>query len=416
MRSKACESAPHLILALTLLVALAPAARSQDRKFIAPTVALVGGKIYASPKAAPIEDGAVLLRDGKIAAVGTRKEVAVPKSAQVIDCTGKVITAGFWNGHIHLTEPAWNNAATAPVARLEQHMQEMLTRWGFVAVFDLGSVPDNSNALKRRIASGELAGPRIYMAGDIFPKKIPIYLSDMHGLPQADTPEEARKLAMGYMAAGDDAVKLFTGSYQGDAPVVNMPEPVAQAAVEVAHAHGKPVFTHPQNRVGEDNALAAGVDVLAHTIPSEGEYTKDELARMKAQHVALEPTLTLWEVVMKDAPAQARQHFVDAGVHELKSYFDEGGTIIFGTDVGFTQHYDTSDEYALMAQSGMTWSDILASLTTNPATFFKVARTGEVKVGNEADLVVLEGDPAKDVRNFADVAYTIRAGKVIYKK
>ena len=104
------------------------------------------------------------------------------------------------------------------------------------------------------------------------------------------------------------------------------------------------------------------------------------------------------------------------GVNELKSFFDQGGTVLFGTDVGYTQHYDTTEEYVLMAKSGMTWRDILASLTTNPATFFKAGHTGEIAEGNDADLVVLRADPAKDVRNFAKVDYTIRAGKVIYKK
>lgn len=382
-------------------------------------LALVGGKIYPSPTAAAIDHGVVLVRGDKIVAIGKRGQVKLPKSAQVIDCKGKVITAGFWNSHVHFTEDAWSHAATAPADKLEQHMQEMLTRWGFVAVFDLGSVPENTGALKRRIADNELAGPRIYMAGDIFPKNgIPIYLPKDANLPQAGTPEEARKLAMGYMDAGDDAVKLFTGSYQGDKPVINMPEAVAQAAVDVAHAHGKPVFTHPQNYAGVDNALAAGVDILAHTIPGEGHYTAAELARMKVQHTKLVPTLTLWEFVFesKHAPAEAEQRFVQAGVGELKSFFDQGGTVLFGTDVGFTNHYDTTEEYVLMAKSGMSWRDILASLTTNPATFFKAANTGELKVGNNADLAVLDVDPASDVRNFAKVDYTIRAGKAIYKK
>ncbi len=402
-----------------VLLIAAGVASAQQTKANPSDLALVGGKVYTSPTAAPIDDAVVLVHDGKIVAIGKRREIAVPASARVIDCTGKVITAGFWNSHIHFTEDAWNNAPTASADKLEQHMQAMLTRWGFVAVFDLGSVPGNTRALKRRIADGELAGPQIFMAGDIFPKNgIPIYLHEFPNLPQAGTPEEARTLAMGYMAAGDDAVKLFTGSFQGDKPVINMPEPVAKAAVDVAHAHGKPVFTHPQNRVGEDNALAAGVDVLAHTIPSEGEYTKDELTQMKAQRTALIPTLTLWEFVFESehASVQAEQRFVQAGVNELKSYFDEGGTILFGTDVGFTNRYDTTDEYVLMAKSGMTWRDILASLTTNPAAFFRAAHTGELAKGNNADLVVLSGDPASDVRDFANVDYTIRAGKVIYKK
>ena len=101
---------------------------------------------------------------------------------------------------------------------------------------------------------------------------------------------------------------------------------------------------------------------------------------------------------------------------ELKSYFEQRGTILFGTDVGYTQHYDTTEEYVLMAKSGMTWRDILASLTTKPAGFFKAAHTGELVEGDDGDVVVLEADPASDVRNFAKVDYTIRGGKVIYQK
>ena len=84
--------------------------------------------------------------------------------------------------------------------------------------------------------------------------------------------------------------------------------------------------------------------------------------------------------------------------------------------MGYTQLYDTTSEYEYMLRAGMNWRDILASLTTNPATFFKAGRTGRVVKGDAADLVVLDGDPAVDVRNFAKVEYTIRAGKVIYKK
>ena len=380
-------------------------------------LALVGGTIYTSPTAAPIENGVVIVRDGKIAQIAKRSDAKVPKSAQVIDCTAKFITAGFWNSHVHFTEPQWQNAATAPAAPLEQHMRDMLTRWGVTTAFDLGSDPANTFALRKRIADGSVAGPKIYMAGDIFPRDgIPVYLPPGPAYPQAGTPAEAKALATSYMDSGFDAVKLFTGSYQGNKPTIDMPEPVARAAVEVAHAHGKPVFTHPQDRAGEDNALAAGVDVMAHTIPQEGEYTKDELTHMKAQHTALIPTLTLWEFVMQGAPEDVTQRFVQAGVNELRSYFAEGGTILFGTDVGFTQRYDTAEEYVLMSKSGMGWRDILASLTTNPATFFKHPHAGELAVGNDADLVVLSGDPAGDVRNLARVDYTIRAGKIIYAK
>ncbi len=274
------------------------------------------------------------------------------------------------------------------------------------------------------LTAGDVPGPKIYTtAGAIYPENgIPVYIpaaiASLIKPFEAATPADASRLAKQSLDMGGDGIKLFTGAIMGHGKVTPMPTDVARAAVEVAHAAGKPVFAHPSNHVGTDNALAAGVDILAHTIPEEGEFTKDELARMKAQHTALIPTLTLWEVELEKehASAEDEQQFVQAGVNELKSYFDQGGTILFGTDVGYTQHYDTTEEYVLMARSGMTWRDILASLTTNPATFFKARHTGEIAEGDDADLVVLSADPASDVRNFAKVDYTIRAGKVIYKK
>ena len=422
MRFFYCKFPVHF--AACFLLVSAAIASAQTKASGSPDLALVGGKVYASPMATVIDDAVIVISDGKIVAIGARDQVQVPKAAQVIDCKGKAITAGFWNSHVHFTEEAWSGAANAPAEKLEQHMQEMLTRWGFTTVFDIGSFPGDTMALRKRVESGEVAGPKIYTtAGAIYPENgIPVYIPqpirDQIKPFEAATPGDAARLAKQSLAMGGDGIKLFTGAIMGHGKVTPMPADVARAAVEVAHADGKPVFAHPSNHVGTDNALAAGVDILAHTIPEESGWTPQELQRMKAQHTALIPTLTLWEVELEKqhASAEDERQFVQSGVNELKTYFDQGGTILFGTDVGYTQHYDTTEEYVLMAKSGMTWRDILASLTTNPATFFKAGHTGEMVQGDAADLVVLDGDPASDVRNFANVDYTIRGGKVIYKK
>ena len=101
----------------------------------AQTLALVGGKVYASPDAAPLDDAVVLTANGIIAAIGSRSDVQIPSDARVIDCTGKTVVAGFWNSHVHFTEAVWRNAGSAPAAPLTAHMQEMLTRWGFTTVW-----------------------------------------------------------------------------------------------------------------------------------------------------------------------------------------------------------------------------------------------------------------------------------------
>ncbi len=384
---------------------------------------LIGARVYTSPTAAPIDNAVIIIRDGKIAEIGPDGRVKAPKGVPFIDLGGKVITAGFWNSHVHFTEAVWSGAGKAPADKLESHMQEMLTRWGFTTVFDIGSNPYDTMALRTRVDAGEISGPKIYTtAGNILPENgIPVYVpKDLHEqLKQfeAATPADASRIATRQLEMGADGIKIFTGSIMGHGKITVMPANIARAAVQVAHADSKPVFAHPSNHAGTDSALEAGVDILAHTIPIEDGYTPDELATMKAQHTALIPTLTLWEVELeKDhAPAAEEQAFVQRGVNELKTYFDQGGTILFGTDVGYTQHYDTTEEYVLMAKSGMKWQDILASLTTTPASFFK-AGNGELAKGADADLVVLSADPAADVRNLARVDYTIRAGKVIYKK
>lgn len=398
-------------LAALLFVSLLNSADKTPRE----TLALVGGTVYPAPGAVPVADAVITASGGQITAVGKRGEVKIPKGAKVIDCSGKTIVAGFWNSHVHFIEAAWNNAASAPAAPLEKRMQEMLTRWGFTTVWDLGSEPGNTLALRKRVESGEVPGPTMLLAGDIFPKGgHPAYLPAEMQLPEAATPAEATEMAQSDLKMGLDGMKLFTGAFMGDKPVVNMDVSIVKSAVEVAHAQGKPVFAHPQNKVGLDNAIDGGVDVLAHTIPAtDFHYTSEELTRFKAQHTALIPTLTLWTTIVDDPVVT--EHIVQAGAEQLKAFSANGGTALFGTDVGFIKIYDTSQEFEFMHRT-LSTSEILASLTTNPAAYFKAEKSGRVEKGFDADLVVLDGDPAGDVKNLAKVAYTIRAGKIIYQK
>jgi imidazolonepropionase-like amidohydrolase len=126
-------------------------------------------------------------------------------------------------------------------------------------------------------------------------------------LPEPATADEATVIVRNFLGQGLDGMKLFTGSFMGDWPVVNMDATIAKAAVEATHAEGKPVFAHPQNRTGVDVAIAANVDVLAHTVPSELGYTGEQLAQFKTKGMALIPTLALWTTVVRD---QARRDYL----------------------------------------------------------------------------------------------------------
>src|SRR6266542_26456 len=101
-------------------------------------LALVGGTIYVSPTEEPIRNGVVLIQGGKITEIGARASVKLPQTVQSLDCSGRTITAGFWNSHVHFFERKWANASIIPAIELGRQLQDMLTRYGFTTAFDLG--------------------------------------------------------------------------------------------------------------------------------------------------------------------------------------------------------------------------------------------------------------------------------------
>src|SRR6185312_10032992 len=106
-------------------------------------VAIVGAKMYSSPEAPAVDDSVVVIRNGRISLAGPRSNTPVPPKARVIDAHGAVLTAGFWNSHIHLMIPDLLDATTAKADTLQAALQAMLTRWGFTSVFDLASSTEN---------------------------------------------------------------------------------------------------------------------------------------------------------------------------------------------------------------------------------------------------------------------------------
>ncbi|MCI0413716.1 amidohydrolase family protein [bacterium] len=101
---------------------------------------------------------------------------------------------------------------------------------------------------------------------------------------------------------------------------------------------------------------------------------------------------------------------------EVGVFSEAGGQILFGTDVGYIKDYDPTQEYEYMAQAGLSWQKILASLIISPAERFNESkRRGRIAKGMDADLVVLASDPSKNVKAFSQVQYTIRAARIIHK-
>ncbi len=402
-----------ILLLAVLLVASAAVLPNARVAADSTTLALVGGRVYVSPTAAPIPDGVVLISGGVIQWVGPRSKAKIPAGVTTIDCTGEIVTAGFQNSHVHFTEDRWLDAAHQPAQTLASQLQGMLGKYGFTTVVDTASLLENTVALRKRIVSGEVDGPRILTAGLALypPNGVPYYIKDnvqadlVGMLLQPKNADEATSMVRHNIDGGADIVKLFTGSWVSKDRALPMPDAIATAAVREGHRLGKLVFTHPSNLAGARVALVARVDVLAHAIEDTRELTPDVLAAMKAQNMAIIPTLKLF----------GEDRNIGAIEKEIRDYAALGGQILFGTDVGYLPDYSPLREYELMGEAGLDWRQILASLTTNPAArFSESARRGRIAPGMAADLVVLAQDPARDVRAFADVRHTIRAGRSIF--
>ena len=134
--------------------------------------------------------------------------------------------------------------------------------------------------------------------------------------------------------------------------------------------------------------------------------------------MALTPTLTLWKYYLRHDRLSMQEQMANTAIGQLRVWLACGGDVLFGNDLGAVE-YDPSDEYALMAEAGMSFRQILASLTTAPAARFgESQQLGRVAVGLDADLVVLkedlQEDPSQNLRALSEVRYTVRAGKIVY--
>ena len=391
-------------------------------------LALVHAKIYPSPNEPAIEDGMVLIHNGVITAVGPSDKVHPPhfvRAVTNINCQGMIVTAGFWNSHVHILTKDLLHAESRSASDLSSQLEQLLTRWGFTTVFDIASVLENTNNIRRRIESGEVRGPRILTVGEPFYAKggTPVYirgfLQENHlSLPEVESAAQGVERVRQQIRDGADGIKIFAGSIE-QGSVLIMPLDEATAIVAEAHREGKPVFAHPSNNDGIELALKSGVDILAHTTPMSGPWTPEMVRRVKAANMALIPTLTLFEVEAKKFGESEEDSANDmrAASQQVKAYSDAGGQILFGTDVGYTDYYDTAEEFRLMSEAGLNFQQILGTLTTNPASRFGyAAHSGRITKGMDADLVVLSADPAKDVKAFSRVAFTIRQGKIVFGK
>ncbi len=381
--------------------------------------------VWSRPEADVIHDCIVVVRDGRVhsvspmvASCANAGAADVPRDIPIVDAGGRILTAGFWNCHVHFTETVWSGARRADATKLQQALDTMLVSRGFTSVVDLASNSRDTLPLIARIESGELTGPRIRTATEaINPASgLPFYIKD--SVPwfvrwMLPTPWSARGAARGaqrQLRKGAHVIKLFTGTYVKRDKITTMSPKVASAAVGVAHEHGALVFAHTSNHEGLSVALHAGVDVIAH-VPSEPEGI-DSLVRECAETgMRMIPTLHMFAHTVSSAP-----DYIGPIYTALQTVIAAGGRILFGTDVGYMNDYGTEGEMTALERCGLTSAEILASLTTEPAAAFGCADAGAIEPGMIADFTLLEkaAHPVMP-RDLSRIAVVVKSGRVIYE-
>jgi imidazolonepropionase-like amidohydrolase len=145
---------------------------------------------------------------------------------------------------------------------------------------------------------------------------------------------------------------------------------------------------------------------LAHAPDTIAGVDAEIVNEMVKRHMAVTPTLKLF----------SGSSHIDKVREIVAEFHHAGGRLMFGTDTGFLTDYDVSEEYHQLQLAGLTFPDVLSMLTINPVEEFHLeSHAGRLRVGYDGDITVLSEDPSSgDLRRFAHVLYTIRAGRVIF--
>ncbi len=363
----------------------------------------------------------LLIRDGRIAAIGPTLESA---GAKIVDVSGRWVCPGLMNAHAHLCldggpdpeETLRAENRTQTVIRSARRLEETV-RAGVTTIRDVGGADFIDIELARLVEAGEIPGPRVIPSGRV------VTMTGGHGWwmgIQADGPDGVRRAARENLRAGAGSIKLMatggmmTGGRQAGQPQLTIEE--MAAAVEEAHKRGVPVAAHAESRIGVLNALRAGVDSVEHGHGGDQEA----IDLMLARGAALVPTILSDRRIIDNGVAAGIPAFVveqcDALHQSLVVFLERaiaaGVRIAAGNDGGapLVPIGDMVGELELYVRHGMTAQAALASATTVTAALFGLDDIGLVEVGQIADLLVVDTDPLVSIGALRSPRSVIRGG------
>jgi imidazolonepropionase-like amidohydrolase len=390
-----------LTMVVVVLILAGCIGAQADPVAVSGNLVITNGTVIDGTGADPIADGVVVIAGDRITAVGTAADFVLPPDATRIDAQGGTILPGFINAHVH---------AGYSEANLEAWAQG-----GVTTVRDLGNGGDREALFALRdsyrdqpqLARLVAVGPWVSV-----PDGYPMVPWGAQGLAVTSVDDGRGKVAQ-LLDEGADMIKIMMESgktFGIDIPVLSLDE--ASAIVEVAHERGVLVSAHAMDSTDLARALDAGVDDIAHMIWDP--LTDGLIDRMVEDDVYWVPTLELYHHVAKDAGNGWDQ----LAIENLRRFVKAGGQVALGTDFdGYGAEFDLGMpmiEIESMAAAGMTPMQIIVAATANAAHVCNLdAEIGTLESGKAADILVVDGDPLKDLQALARTILVLRDGVVI---
>ena len=449
------------VAALAALVApAAPAAANRGplvQPFVAvdaATIVLVNARVIDGTGAPPRERQTILLRDGRIVTV-TANKIPVPANARIVDLTGKTVIPGLIGMHEHLFYSP--KLALGPMMFQESFFvpqpysfPRLYLAAGVTTARTAGSMsPYLDLALKRQIDDGVAPGPRLDVSGPYIEGPRPL-LPQMP--PEADA-AAVRRFVDYWASAGITSFKVYNMVTRAQ----------LAAAVEAAHAHHLKVAGHLCS-VGFAEAAAAGIDSLEHGLLVDTEFFAGKkpdqcpqgaianlpdpagpevralIRQLVAHHVAVDSTLAVFEAFagrpmdprtlpMLVAEAQksvtdahaffGRMSFIGAPAFKKELAFERafvraGGLLLSGCDPtgdgSVLAGFGDQRNLEILVEAGFSPLEAIHIATQNGATFLGRDDIGTIAPGKRADLVVLDGNPARDIHDIEKVETVFKDG------
>lgn len=443
------------LLALITLALFAAQASAADKK------ALVGGRLIDGYGNRPIANSVILINGDKIEAIGTVETLPVPDGYEVISTEGHDILPGLWESHAHLMlnghadYPHWDKTykdrlgdEIMPASALQ------LLLAGITTARDLGAPLAESKELKRRLAAGEIHGPRLFMSGPFLQHEVSDWEKDFRWA--VDGPADARRKVRTLHEAGMDIVKLI------DQDKMTLEE--AQAIVDEAHKRGMKVVAHSHRPNEIRRGLEIGVDNFEHTgLTTAPEYPPDIVAALRERTATgrvaggplfWTPTVeglwnfqltvdnpekldnSCWHRGLKaDTIADIKASLSDIGhlaytqltplrrptLHRKIAQLKESGVVfLIGTDSGIPAKFHCQSTWNEMA----AWVDVfgidpmetIRAATYWPSVMMGVSdQWGSVLPGHYADIIAVKGDVLRYMNLLQDVDFVMKGGTV-YKQ